>query len=148
MGELALAAVAVALLATTVRFATGRERRARERDDEAARRRAELAGTITASIDDPEVRDAWRMVCDALARGARFEPAELAARLRAGDGMQLLEEASIDIDDETPDRDRVLVYHAGFDPPNRTCPRSRFLAALEQLAARTQQNDHYGPDAE
>jgi hypothetical protein len=136
MSTVAMVLVSLLVAAAAVWVAgrrDGRQRRQRlerERDD---RRRAEAAQELAASIEDADVRDAWPMVCDAVAHGWLDDPAELARRLRAGGGMQLMEEASIDIDDETPAGDRVLLYHAGFDPPRRTCPLAAFLAALDRL---------------
>lgn len=129
-----MAALAVAVAATAVWLSARRERRARDARGAAARQRAERAETVAAAIHDPETRNAWPMVCDLFAHGSLDDPAELASRLRTGTGMQLMEEASIDIDDETPAGDRAVLYHAGFSPPRRTCPLAPFLAALDRLA--------------
>lgn len=144
MSLVVLAAVTSMVAATAIWLGSRRQRRARQAREAAAQQRAERAEAIAAAIHDPEVRDAWPMVCDAMAQGC-LDPAELAARLRTGTGMQLMEEASIDIDDETPARDRVLLYHAGFDPPRRTCPLAAFLAALDHFARQKTQDP---PDAE
>jgi hypothetical protein len=135
MGQLTLALGAVIALVAVWQLVAARDRRGRFAVETARRRRADIAVAMTGLLDDPEVRDAWPMVCDAIANGWLDDPLELARRLRAGGGMQLMEETAIDIDDETPGGDRVLVYHAGFDPPRRTCPLAAFLAALDRLDA-------------
>ncbi len=135
MPELALALGALVATVVVWQWLASRDRRGRFAVEIGRRRRADAAEGMTASIADPDVRAAWPMVCDALAHGCLDDPAELARRLRAGGGMQLMEEAAIDIDDETAGR--ALLYHAGFDPPRRTCPLAAFLAALDELAART-----------
>ncbi len=145
MPELALALGAVAVMVGVWQWLAARDRRGRFAREADRRRRADAAEAVTASIADREVLDVWPMVCDAIAHRGLDEPAELARRLRAGSGMQLMEEAAIDIDDEAPAGDRVLVYHAGFDPPRRTCPLAPFLAAIDRLA---EQKTHEPPNAE
>jgi hypothetical protein len=122
-------------LAIVAGFALQRRHAARSVNAHAAHARiaAELAGTIT----DPEVASAWIVICDALARGWLAGAAEvdrLHAELARGGGVQLAEEVSIDLDDEAPG-DRVLLYHIGFEPNHRSCPRAAFLHELARLAA-------------
>jgi hypothetical protein len=133
MGQLTLALGAVIAMVAAWQLIAARDRRSRFAVESARRRRADIAEAMTASLEDSDVRQAWPMVCDAIAHGWLDEPAELARRLRTGGGMQLMEEAMIDIDDEAPAGDRVLLYHAGFEPPRRTCSLTAFLAALSRL---------------
>jgi hypothetical protein len=134
MAEIVLVLGAVVAVVGVWQLVAARDRRGRFAAQADRLRRADAALAITGSLADPEVRDAWPLVCDAIAHGWLDHPADLAARLRAGGGMQLMEEAAIDIDDEAPAGDRVLVYHAGFDPPRRTCPLEPFVAAIDRLA--------------
>lgn len=103
-------------------------------------RLARLARAQEATITDLELAEVWAVLCREIERGhlpaeGWFSIASIVEVLAVGGGRGV-NELSVDVDDETPDPERVIVG-SGFVLPDRlVCARGPLIAELRRLLAR------------